>query len=219
MVPFASSSALVTQMYKDFLGRTPTGAENTTWVGPIATCAKTADELAVSLVPSDQTLDDARQVRLYLAYFKRPPDPDGFAYWQRQLDAGRGLINAAQKFAESSEFKRTYGTLSNNDFIELVYQNVLGRASDPTGKAFWLKRLDNKTKNRGDVMINFSESSENVRNKVSQVDVFRLHRAMLQKFPAKAAYFALLDPILAHTDTLADAANTIRHSPAYDARV
>ena len=109
--------------------------------------------------------------------------------------------------------------MSNDAFIELVYQNVLGRASDPDGKTFWLTRLNNKTKNRGDVMINFSESSENVNKKVNHVQVFRLYRTMLAKFPSKTAYFDLLNPILNNGKTLEDAAKAIRLSPAYDARV
>ncbi|HRW37281.1 MAG TPA: DUF4214 domain-containing protein [Aquihabitans sp.] len=156
-------------------------------------------------------------MRLYLAFFKRPPDPSGFAYWQRQLDAGRGLINAARKFADSSEFKRTYGTLSNSAFIDLVYQNVLDRAPDPTGKAFWLTRLDNRTKNRGDVMINFSESSENQRKRTNAVQVFRLHRLMMQRFPSRVEFFDLLDPITGG-GTLEGAAKTIRLSAAYAGR-
>jgi hypothetical protein len=219
-VPFVSVQALVTQQYLDFTNAPPTTAQNAQWVPTISNCSTTADALIVSLLPTDlTTLDDARLVRLYLAYFNRPPDPSGFAYWQRQLDAGKGLINAAKKFAESSEFKTKYGTLSNADFIELVYQNVLGRASDSTGKQFWLTRLDNKTKNRGDVMINFSESSENVNKKRNHVQVFRLYRSMMAKFPSRTAYFALLDPITDNGKTLNDAAKAIRLSPEYDARV
>ncbi len=101
-------------------------------------------------------------MRLYLAYFKRPPDPTGFAYWQRQLDAGKGLINAAKKFAESSEFKTKYGTLSNGGLHRARVPERPRPSLRPHRQAFWLTRLDNKTKNRGDVMINFSESSENV---------------------------------------------------------
>ena len=48
----------------------------------------------------------------------------------KELDAGKGLINAAKKFAESTEFQRTYGKLSNGDFIDLVYLNVLERTPD-----------------------------------------------------------------------------------------
>ena len=218
-VPFTTVQALVDQQYLDFTGATPSSAQSSQWVPAITNCTATADALIVSLPATDQTLDDARLVRLYLAYFKRPPDPDGFAYWQRQLDNGKGLINAAKKFAESSEFKTKYGTVSNAAFIELVYENVLGRASDPTGKAFWLTRLDNKTKNRGDVMINFSESSENVTKKVNHVQVFRIYRGMMQKFPNKTGYEALLNPILNDNKTLNDAAKAIRLSAAYDARV
>jgi len=218
LVPFATPAKLVDQLAAD-AGKTAAIAPNrAAMITGIADCSLDADDLAVQFVQNPLTQDDARLLRLYVAYFKRPPDPDGFAYWQRQLDAGRGLINAAKKFAESPEFKRTYGTLSNAAFIELVYQNVLGRGSDPTGRAFWLTRLDNKTKNRGDVMINFSESSENLNKKKPHVAVFRLHRAMLRRFPAKTAYDGLLDPVLAGTATLDDVARELRTSPAYAAR-
>ena len=68
-------------------------------------------------------------------------------------------------------------------------------------------------------MVNFSESSENVRNKAKHVQVFRLYRAMLAKFPSKTDYFGYLDPILPSAKTLEDAAKAIRYSAAYDARV
>ncbi len=219
-VPFPTVQALVTQQFKDFKGAAPTTAQNNQWVPAITNCSASADALIVSLLPTDlTTLDDARLVRLYLAFFKRPPDPDGFTYWKRQLDSGKGLINAAKKFAESSEFQRTYGPLSNGAFIDLVYLNVLERTPDASGRSFWLTRLNNKTKNRGDVMINFSESSENVNKKANHVQVFRLHRSMLAKFPSKSGYFALLDPITTGGKTLNDAAKAIRLSAAYDARV
>jgi hypothetical protein len=218
-VPFASAEALVDQQLQDFRGRGATAAEQDLWVGGINRCERSADALITSLLATSQTSDDARQVRLYLAYFKRPPDPSGFAYWQRQLDAGRGLINAARKFAESSEFERTYGSLSNGDFVDLVYLNVLDRLPDPTGRAFWLTRLDARTKNRGEVMINFSESSENVRKRTSAVQVFRMFRGMRQRFPSRNEFFALLDPITNQSATLDDAARSVRTSDAYASRV
>jgi hypothetical protein len=217
-VPFGTADQLVTQLAADAGKTASIAATKPAIVAGVADCSIDPDALAVQLVEDPQTLDDARLVRLYLAYFKRPPDPGGFAYWQRQLDAGKGLINAAKKFAESNEFKTKYGALSNGAFVELVYQNVLGRPSDATGKSFWVTRLDRGTKNRGDVMINFSESSENVTKKVEHVAVFRLHRTMLRAFPNKTAYEALLDPVLADSDTLADVARALRTSPAYAAR-
>lgn len=219
VVPFASVATAVDQQYQDFTGSAASSPQHLAWDGPIGDCSTGVDALSVSLLPTDlTTTDDARLVRLYLAYFKRPPDPDGFAYWKRQLDAGKGLINAANKFAQSKEFLRVYGPLTNGDFIDLVYLNVLEREPDPTGRAFWLTRLDNKTKNRGDVMINFSESSENVRRKADHVQVFRLFNAMRRRFPSKAEFFALMDPITTDGTTLIDTAHTIRTSAEYAAR-
>ncbi|MFN8018646.1 MAG: DUF4214 domain-containing protein [Acidimicrobiales bacterium] len=217
-LPFLTVSAGVSRQYLDFTGAYPTTAQVNQWVPPITLCTQTLDDLTASLVATDLTLDDARLLRLYVAYFNRPPDPDGFAYWQRQLDNGKGLINAAKKFAESSEFKRVYGTLDNGQFIDLVYQNVLGRAPDASGRQFWLTRLDNGTKNRGDVMINFSESSENVRTKTNHVLAFRLFRGMRQKFPSKAEFWAIVTPMESSGKTLAAEAKAIRLSSEYAAR-
>ncbi|WP_426572634.1 DUF4214 domain-containing protein [Aquihabitans sp. McL0605] len=219
-VPFPTVTALVNQQYQDFTGAAPTTAQTNQWVPAITNCTASPDALIVSLLPTNvSNSDDARLVRLYLAYFHRPPDPDGFNYWQAQLDAGKGLINAAKKFSESSEFKRDYGTLDNGQFIDLVYLNVLDRPADPTGRTYWLDRLSKKTANRGDVMINFSESTENIRDKTTHVQVFRMYRSMMAKFPSKAGFFDLVNPILNDGKKLDDAAHTIRLSAAYDARV
>jgi hypothetical protein len=216
-VPFADAEKLVFHQYEDFQGRAPSIADQDLWIGGINRCEVSPDELITTLLPTSQTSLDARLVRLYWAYFKRPPDPSGFDYWRRQIEAGRGLIRAAQQFSESSEFRRTYGALSNGEFIDLVYLNVLGRQPDPSGRQFWLTRLNNGTKNRGDVMINFSESSENVRKMVDHVGVFRMFRVMRDRFPSRNEFASLIDPITAQGKTLNDAANAIRTSPAYDA--
>jgi hypothetical protein len=50
--------------------------------------------------------------------------------------------------------------LTNADFVEYLYQNTLGRASDPAGKANWLERLASGTHDRADLLIGFSESLE-----------------------------------------------------------
>ncbi len=218
VAPFSSAGSLIDQQFADFLGRAPTANESAQWGTAINTCAQKAEDLIVSLLATDQTLNDARLVRLYEAFFKRPPDLTGFNYWTEQLAQGKGLIRTAQQFSESSEFVRTYGSLDNGAFVDLVYRNVLGRDAEPTGRAYWLAELNAKTKNRGDVMINFSESSENIRIKRPHVDAFRLARGMRQKFPTKAEHDAIVDPIVAETGTLKDGAKAIRLSAAYASR-
>ena len=50
--------------------------------------------------------------------------------------------------------------MTNRKFVENIYTNVLQRPGDPAGIDYWTRKLDAKKANRGQVMINFSESNE-----------------------------------------------------------
>lgn len=98
--------------------------------------------------------------RLYLAYFGRQPERGGHNYWAAEYGSGRrSLQSISQFFALSDEFRTRYGSLSNTQFVRLVYRNVLGRSADPSGEAFWVAKL-NRGASRGSVMVGFSESLE-----------------------------------------------------------
>jgi hypothetical protein len=45
-----------------------------------------------------------------------------------------------------------------------MYQNVLGRAPDPTGDANWVNALNTGAMTRAGVALGFSQSSENITN-------------------------------------------------------
>jgi hypothetical protein len=111
--------------------------------------------------------------RLYQAAFDRAPDEAGLAYWIDYLDDGTiDLDMTADRFVDSAEFIRLYGdtdSVSNGAYIELLYQNALGRGSDVDGFAFWLERLDAGTIDRGDALAFFSESPENIDQVASTV--------------------------------------------------
>jgi poly(3-hydroxybutyrate) depolymerase len=216
--PFASTEALVRRQYLDLIGRQPTAQELSTASASIDACVASADSVIESLIPPSQTTTDARLVRLYHAYFTRAPDPSGLDFWTRQLASGRGLVVVAQNFATSSEFQRTYGSLGNGAFVDLVYRNVLGRNPDPSGRAFWVRRLDARVTSRGALMASFSDSSENTRTKHPVVQVWRAVRAMRQATPTTAELRTLTDPILAGTTRPTDAIRTVRHSSTYAAR-
>lgn len=102
--------------------------------------------------------------RLYQAAFDRAPDTAGLSYWITQLDQGASLTAVANAFMNSPEFKAIYGNnVSNTAFINELYANVLNRAPDTAGNAFWLDQL-NSGNSREQVLASFSESVENVGN-------------------------------------------------------
>src|SRR5690606_28309259 len=82
--------------------------------------------------------------RLYTAFFLRAPDAGGWAHWAKEIDSGRSMASIAGYFAGSPEFVARYGTLNNADFVELLYNGVLGRQAEPTGKAYWVDLLDSR---------------------------------------------------------------------------
>lgn len=100
----------------------------------------TVEELRASVAYRS---DHADVLRLYRAFFDREPDVEGASYWMSQYDEGAGLDDLAWGFANSQEFIDAYGpTLSNPDFLTIVYGNVLDRTPDAEGFEYWLGQMD-----------------------------------------------------------------------------
>ncbi len=109
-------------------------------------------------VADEQTLMIAR---LYDATYDRLPDQGGLTTWRNALGGGMSLIAIAQAFATAPEFQARYGSLSNQAFVELMYQLCLNRNGDAQGIQTWTNAL-NGGMSRGEVLYNFSESSEHI---------------------------------------------------------
>ncbi|MCB0972068.1 MAG: DUF4214 domain-containing protein [Acidimicrobiales bacterium] len=120
--------------------------------------------------------------RIYRAYFLRDADPSGLDYWIGRRRAGWTIQRISEHFSRSSEFVRTYGALSDREFVELIYQNVLGRPSDPGGADYWSRKLARGTP-RGTVMAQFSESSEFIRTSAPLVQPLVVSKLMLDRPP------------------------------------
>jgi subtilisin-like proprotein convertase family protein len=106
--------------------------------------------------------------RLFEAAFDRAPDLKGLAFWISKLDAGVGLRQIAEGFLNSSEFKTIYANTTSNDaYVQALYNNVQGRAPDAAGLAYWTEKLASGAMDKVDVLVQFSESAENVAQIIS----------------------------------------------------
>ena len=76
----------------------------------------------------------------------------------RAHDLGVPLTDIANAFLDSAEFQ-SQGTLSDDAFIDLLYQNALNRSPDDAGKAFWLEQLQNDV-SRAQVALEIVGSQE-----------------------------------------------------------
>ncbi|WP_226629330.1 DUF4214 domain-containing protein [Alloyangia pacifica] len=97
--------------------------------------------------------------RLYQATLDRAPDLTGFDNWSARLADGQAYLGVVDGFVRSAEFQNTYGALGNGGFVDLLYNNVLGREADATGLANWTARLDGGM-SRAEVVQGFAQSDE-----------------------------------------------------------
>lgn len=87
------------------------------------------------------TASDLQQ--LYVGYFGRAADQEGLNFWLEAINnGGLSLENVHTSFVQSEEYTALYEGLSNSDLVTQVYLNVLGRAVEAEGLAFWAGALD-----------------------------------------------------------------------------
>lgn len=162
----------------------------------------------------------AQVYRLYQAALDRAPDTAGHTGWTRLITEGtRDLEDVAKGFVASPEFTATYGALDSGGFVDLLYDNVLGRAADSAGRSGWIARMDEGGMSRAQVVIGFSESPEFVRATTARAtaytqvqdaqawtdDVFRLYQATLDRAPDAGGFDAWTDSLsggMAFTDAV-----------------
>ena len=164
-----SHQALVQQLYHNVLGRAGDAAGVQFWTGALDSGTSVGTVL-LGFSDSEENKDLTRATigdknqseasRLYQAAFNRTPDTQGLDYWTSLLDQGNTPLYDAAGFAQSSEFAGLYGGLGNGAFVDALYQNVLHRAGDATGRSFWTDALNNG-RSKAQVLLGFSDSPEN----------------------------------------------------------
>jgi hypothetical protein len=171
--PFANHPALVDRVATDLTGAPLAAADAAAWASKLDAGTATRGDLEDALRRSpDNVACVDPTTRLYRAFLGRAPDPSGLEFWIRRKRAGTSTVTRmADQFASSSEFRSKYGTLSNQAFVTRIYTDVLGRTADPSGIAYWTKKLDTKAKTRGGVMVGFSESNEYKRKQAENTDL------------------------------------------------
>ncbi|MCU1452908.1 MAG: hypothetical protein JWN46_1054 [Acidimicrobiales bacterium] len=187
--PFSDLSGFVTQQYKDFVGRSPTATELAEGVAQIRNGEQPPNLYIVNkAVAAPWAGSRAPVLRLYWAFFLREPDQGGYDYWLGQYSTGGGLAGIAEKFAQSAEFKSAYGPLSDREFVQRVYVNVLTRKADDAGVTYWVDQLQHHGLTRGGLMTKFSESPEGKRVLSPVTSTLLIHLGLIRKIPDKGLF-------------------------------
>jgi hypothetical protein len=101
---------------------------------------------------------------VYEAGLGREADIAGLNYWIDQVEAGLPLSFMAGFFLDSPEFTTRFGdddAMSNGQFVDVMYRNVLGRSGEPAGVDFWVGAMNGGLE-REAVLVGFAASPENM---------------------------------------------------------
>jgi hypothetical protein len=158
------AQSLVTQDYQVFLQRLPEPSGLTFWTNqitsgtsPVVVGAKIANsaESASSFVTS-----------AYRYYLGRVPASSEVRFWAGKLENGMTTNQVAADILGSSEYYALAGG-TNAGFVSSLYTQVLGRAVDSAGGAYWLNQLAHGL-SRTNVAYDFTTSIEGSAFEVTQ---------------------------------------------------
>ena len=86
--------------------------------------------------------EEERMLAAYLAYYGRPADAGGLAYWVASLAGQGGNMDATfAAFGRSQEFQQRFGHLAGEQLIANLYQQMYWRDPEPGGAAFYAEKL------------------------------------------------------------------------------
>lgn len=182
VLEFPNPEEFVTQQYRDFLARDPDAGGLQFWSNQLRSGINPGGLVEFMVSQPEFAESVAPIVRLYNAHFRRSPDFDGLQFWAGQFRNGLSLNAVSNQFAKSDEFVETYGSLTDSDFIDLVYRNVFSRSADAGGKTFWLEQLGSGI-SRGAMMAGFSQSPEYIAQTNGSVRATMLYLGMLRRAP------------------------------------
>ncbi|HZH28966.1 MAG TPA: DUF4214 domain-containing protein [Azospirillaceae bacterium] len=99
--------------------------------------------------------------KLYIAFFNRPADPGGLAWWeQRVSEAGGNLAAVVNAFSAAPEYKALYDGLSNAQVVNQLYRNLFGRDAEPAGLDFWTGALEGGVVNVGNIAYTMTNGAQ-----------------------------------------------------------
>lgn len=133
----ANTAAVVTELYREYLGREPGAAELSYWDGQVRGGTEFAGVRAVIVTdPSGQAFAAERIASLYTEYLGRDPGADEVAFWTNEVRIGTGFAGVRAALVDDPA-----GRAFAADAIGAVYRDYGGRAASAGEVAFWTGQL------------------------------------------------------------------------------
>lgn len=175
-----TNTEFVTQLHEFALDRTPDVAGLAAWVAALDSDALSRTDLVVRFSESleMQSKSEAPSLMFTRAGYQQDftddafravvatqgdlADADATVSLTADLAHGTALRAVIGGLMETPESQAIYNGTTNIEFVELLYQNVLGRVAEAAGLASWTSKLDAGVLTRADVTLGIAQSREAV---------------------------------------------------------
>jgi hypothetical protein len=106
----------------------------------------------------------------YLAYYGRPADPAGLAFWSAALQKNNGdFSNIVNAFATSPEATARFASVSIADRVGEIYQQLFNRAPEKAGLDFWVEAIESGRLTMANAALEIMHAAQNTDAQVSAV--------------------------------------------------
>ena len=142
-----------------------TGLDTLINVENIKFADKTINLTVQAKAASAPKADVTRLLELYTAFFNRVPDADGMSFWIGEMKAGKTTNQVAEAFYNAgvnySSLTGFSSAMTNADFINVIYKNVLGRkdGADADGLLYWQTEMTSGRETSGTLVNKILDSA------------------------------------------------------------
>ena len=114
---------------------------------------------------------------IYLAFFGRPADPEGLAFWEEQTQGGADLSVMLNALAFTEEYQTRFEGMSDAQIITSIYQSLFNRDPEPEGLAFFLEAMSEGTMTLTSIAVDIFDGAQGddlvtIQNKEEAADLF-----------------------------------------------
>lgn len=109
---------------------------------PGVAAAAIATETKLPVVHELSDSNAAVLEKAYIAYYGRPADPSGLAFWVDAVNKTGSVTDMVNLFGNSVEYKHLYSQASSATIVGSLYEHLFNREGDSSGLKFWTDNLD-----------------------------------------------------------------------------
>lgn len=138
----ASNIEFLTHVYENLWGRDPDASGLAYWAEQMEDGLSSGEVMSQMLTSPDFEQSYMDLGIAYRVLLDKNPDKDGLHFWSNALKQGLPLNSFIDFVFNETGFLENYPYLTNQGFVEILYQKALGREADTGGLVYWTGMLD-----------------------------------------------------------------------------